>query len=215
LSIFADPVPETTFEAESFVLDPDPQPIANSMAMMSGTASEIVGDLLIVESSAAEEPGPKSRLANRFDAWSVYPTTAAISDFAAASARATSAFASTSGLESCMASASVRPSFRTRCLRIMNGTFVLRAAWATVANSSALLNPSAATCIRAPRFNTGFSLSCNRGSDAGIALVTVFGVAVLAAAVFRFVAVALARGVLAGVGVAAGSGVAAATGEAG
>jgi len=88
----------------------------------------------------------------------------------------------------------------------MNGTFVLRAAWATVANSSALLNPSAATSIRAPRFNTGRSLSYSRGSVAGTALVAILGVRVPAAAAFRFVAVALVRGVLAGVGVVAGAG---------
>jgi len=90
----------------------------------------------------------------------------------------------------------------------MNGTFVLRAACATVANSSALLNPSAAICIRAPGFNTGFSLSCSRGSDAETALVTVLGAA------FRFVAVALTRGVLEGVGVV-GAGADVATDSAG
>src|SRR5262245_8504639 len=136
----------------------------------------------------------------------VYPTTAAMSAFAAAAARATSAFASTSGLESCIASASVRPSFSTRCLSTMNGTLVLWAAWATVANSSALLNPSAAISIRAPGFSTGFNLTSSRGSDAGSAgVVTVLGVTVLATAAFRFVAGALARGALAGVGVTPGA----------
>src|SRR5262245_48971970 len=67
-----------------------------------------------------------------------------------------------------MASASVRPSFRTRCFRTMNGTLVLRAACATVANCSALSNPAAATSMRAPRLRTGLSRSCNRGSDAAI-----------------------------------------------
>src|SRR6266568_2328942 len=50
----------------------------------------------------------------------------------------------------------------------MKGTLVLRAACATVANSPALVNPSAATSSRVPRLNTGLSRSWIFGSDAPI-----------------------------------------------
>src|SRR5262245_50436145 len=104
-----------------------------------------------------------------------------------------------------MASASVRPSSTTRCLRSMNGTLVLRAACATAANSSALRKPSAATSIRAPRFNTCLSLACRRGSDGGTDAV--FDVTALGGAVaFLTAVVALALGVFAGAGAEAVAG---------
>src|SRR6185369_13989118 len=106
-----------------------------------------------------------------------------------------------------MASASVRPSATTRCFRTMNGTLVLRAAWATAANSSALRKPSAATSIRAPRFSTGFSRACRRGSDAGsMELGAVFDVTALGGDDFRGAVVALALGRFARAGDAAGAG---------
>src|SRR5918994_4716509 len=87
----------------------------------------------------------------------------------------------------------------------MNGTWVLREACATVANSSPLRKPSAATSIRAPRLRTGFSLSCRRGSDAasvGLAgALVVFG----AAAFLASAVAALDRG-FAAAEVAAGAG---------
>ena len=94
-----------------------------------------------------------------------------------------------------MASASVRPSFTTRSLSTMNGTPVFRAAWATVANCSALRKPSAATSMRAPRLSTGFSLACRRGSDAGTELDAAVAFTALDVSAFGAAAVALARGV--------------------
>src|SRR5262245_37418755 len=89
----------------------------------------------------------------------------------------------------------------------MNGTLVLRAAWATAANSSALRKPSAATSIRAPRFSTGFSRAYRRGSDAGSTeLGAVFDVIALGGACFRGAVVALALGVFARAGDTAGAG---------
>src|SRR5262245_24402042 len=88
----------------------------------------------------------------------------------------------------------------------MKGTFVLCAAWATVANSSALRKPSAATSIRAPRLSTGRNLSCSRGSDAGSELATAFDFALAGAVALRVGDVAFADGAFARAGVAAGAG---------
>src|SRR5436190_24402364 len=57
----------------------------------------------------------------------------------------------------------------------MNGTWVFRAAWASVANCSALVKPSTASGSLVPRAITGFIRACSSGADTGI-VITNFGV---------------------------------------
>ena len=92
----------------------------------------------------------------------------------------------------------------TRSLSTMNGTPVFRAAWATVANCSALRKPSAPTSMRAPRLSTGFSLACRRGSDTGTELEAALAFTALDVSAFGAAAAVLARGVLAGAVATAG-----------
>src|SRR3954467_15155939 len=91
----------------------------------------------------------------------------------------------------------------------MNGTSVFCDACATVANCSALLNPSAATSIFAPVFSSGLSRCCSSGAVNDT--VDVFGVNSVGELAFAAGAAAGRRGLAAGLGatgVAAGCGAA-------
>ena len=87
-------------------------------------------------------------------------------------ARNASTLASMSGFDARIASSSDWPSVSTRCFNRMNGTCVLRAACARVANCSALAKPSAASGSLVPRARTGLMRAWSSGAYTGIVITS-------------------------------------------